>query len=100
MSKHTIKSTLKFRKSDEHRALGIAGLIFFLKRCGSKRRRIRYDEAITTPTAESLRRAMAIQMIVNQESGWTKCENPSAVLLRGHRSIHFCGKVWLLQSEE
>jgi methylmalonyl-CoA mutase len=35
-----------------------------------------YDEAITTPTAESLRRAMAIQMIVNQESGWTKCENP------------------------
>ena len=36
----------------------------------------RYDEALTTPTEESLRRAMAIQMIVNQESGWTKCENP------------------------
>jgi len=35
-----------------------------------------YDEAITTPTAESLRRAMAIQLIVNQEAGWNFCENP------------------------
>ena len=35
-----------------------------------------YDEAVTTPTEESVRRAMAIQMIVNNESGWTKCENP------------------------
>eukprot|EP00937_MAST-01D_sp_MAST-1D-sp2_P003287 g3287.t1 len=35
-----------------------------------------YDEAVTTPTEESVRRAMAIQMIVNRESGWTKCENP------------------------
>lgn len=34
-----------------------------------------YDEAITTPTEESVRRAMAIQMIINQEYGTTKCEN-------------------------
>lgn len=34
-----------------------------------------YDEAITTPTEESVRRAMAIQMIINQEYGATKCEN-------------------------
>jgi isobutyryl-CoA mutase len=34
-----------------------------------------YDEAITTPTEESVRRALAIQMIVNVESGWTKTEN-------------------------
>ncbi|MEQ1875851.1 MAG: fused isobutyryl-CoA mutase/GTPase IcmF [Bdellovibrionia bacterium] len=35
-----------------------------------------YDEAITTPTEESVRRAMAIQMIINQELGATKNENP------------------------
>ena len=35
-----------------------------------------YDEAITTPTEDSVRRALAIQLIVNQESGWTKTENP------------------------
>ncbi len=34
-----------------------------------------YDEAITTPTEESVRRAMAIQMIVNKEFGLTKNEN-------------------------
>lgn len=34
-----------------------------------------YDEAITTPTAESVRRAMAIQMILTKEFGLTKCEN-------------------------
>ena len=34
-----------------------------------------YDEAITTPTAESVRRAMAIQMILTKEFGMTKCEN-------------------------
>ena len=34
-----------------------------------------YDEAITTPTEESVRRAMAIQMIINQELGTNKCEN-------------------------
>ena len=35
-----------------------------------------YDEAITTPTQESVRRAMAIQMIINHELGMTKNENP------------------------
>ena len=34
-----------------------------------------YDEAITTPTEESVRRAMAIQMIINKEYGLTKNEN-------------------------
>ncbi len=34
-----------------------------------------YDEAITTPTEQSVRRAMAIQMIVNRELGLTHCEN-------------------------
>jgi methylmalonyl-CoA mutase len=35
-----------------------------------------YDEAITTPTEESVRRAMAIQMIINKEFGLAKNENP------------------------
>jgi isobutyryl-CoA mutase len=35
-----------------------------------------YDEAITTPTEESVRRAMAIQMIINREFGLAKNENP------------------------
>ncbi|WAA12202.1 fused isobutyryl-CoA mutase/GTPase IcmF [Fervidibacillus halotolerans] len=35
-----------------------------------------YDEAITTPTEESVRRAMAIQMIITKEFGLTKNENP------------------------
>jgi methylmalonyl-CoA mutase len=34
-----------------------------------------YDEAITTPTEESVRRAMAIQLIINREFGLTACEN-------------------------
>jgi methylmalonyl-CoA mutase len=34
-----------------------------------------YDEAITTPTEESLRRAMAIQLITSREFGWMRCEN-------------------------
>ncbi len=36
-----------------------------------------YDEAITTPTEESLRRAVAIQMIINKEWGLAKNENPN-----------------------
>ncbi len=36
-----------------------------------------YDEAITTPTEESVRRAMAIQMIINREWGLAKNENPT-----------------------
>ncbi len=35
-----------------------------------------YDEAITTPTEESVRRAMAIQLIINRELGLNKNENP------------------------
>ena len=35
-----------------------------------------YDEAITTPTEESVRRAMAIQMIINREFGMNKTDNP------------------------
>ncbi|HTR59790.1 MAG TPA: methylmalonyl-CoA mutase family protein [Casimicrobiaceae bacterium] len=36
-----------------------------------------YDEAITTPTEESVRRAMAIQLIINREWGLSKNENPN-----------------------
>ncbi len=36
-----------------------------------------YDEAITTPTEESVRRAMAIQLVINREWGLAKNENPS-----------------------
>jgi len=36
-----------------------------------------YDEAITTPTPESVRRALAIQMIINQEWGVAKNQNPN-----------------------
>ena len=35
-----------------------------------------YDEAVTTPTAESVRRALAIQLIINQEWGLSMNENP------------------------
>jgi methylmalonyl-CoA mutase len=35
-----------------------------------------YDEAITTPTEESVRRAIAIQLIINHELGLAKCQNP------------------------
>jgi methylmalonyl-CoA mutase len=35
-----------------------------------------YDEALTTPTEESVRRAMAIQLIINRELGLNKTENP------------------------
>jgi methylmalonyl-CoA mutase len=35
-----------------------------------------YDEAVTTPTPESVRRAIAIQLIINRELGLTKNENP------------------------
>jgi methylmalonyl-CoA mutase len=37
---------------------------------------IAYDEAITTPTEESVRRALAIQLIINKELGLNKNENP------------------------
>jgi len=35
-----------------------------------------YDEAVTTPTEESVRRAVAIQLIINRELGLNFCENP------------------------
>ena len=35
-----------------------------------------YDEAITTPTEQSVRRAVAIQLIINRELGLNFCENP------------------------
>jgi hypothetical protein len=35
-----------------------------------------YDEAITTPTEESVRRALAIQLVINREWGLAKNENP------------------------
>ena len=35
-----------------------------------------YDEAVTTPTEESVRRAMAIQLIITKELGLAKNENP------------------------
>jgi methylmalonyl-CoA mutase len=35
-----------------------------------------YDEAVTTPTDESVRRALAIQLIINREFGWAMNENP------------------------
>ena len=36
-----------------------------------------YDEAITTPSEESVRRAVAIQLVINREWGLAKCENPN-----------------------
>ncbi|MGB0682899.1 MAG: fused isobutyryl-CoA mutase/GTPase IcmF [Magnetovibrionaceae bacterium] len=36
-----------------------------------------YDEAITTPTEDSLRRALAIQLVINREWGLNACENPN-----------------------
>ena len=44
-----------------------------------------YDEAITTPTEESVRRAQAIQLIINKEYGYSKNENP----LQGSYFIHY-----------
>jgi methylmalonyl-CoA mutase len=36
-----------------------------------------FDEAVTTPTEDSVRRAMAIQLIINREWGLAQCENPN-----------------------
>jgi len=49
-------------------------LIAILDNCNSLHTNA-YDEAITTPTAQSVRQAMAIQMILTKEFGMTKCEN-------------------------
>ena len=50
-----------------------------------------YDEAITTPTEESVRRALAIQLIINKEFGLAKNENPIAGLVH-HRGADRPGR--------
>lgn len=52
----------------------LQALLAFYDNCNSLHTNS-YDEAITTPTEESVRRAMAIQMIINREFGLTKNEN-------------------------
>ncbi|MCS6837573.1 MAG: methylmalonyl-CoA mutase family protein, partial [Bdellovibrionaceae bacterium] len=53
----------------------LQALIAIMDHCNSLHTNA-YDEAITTPTEESVRRAMAIQLIINREFGLTVCENP------------------------
>lgn len=53
----------------------LQALIAIMDNCNSLHTNA-YDEAITTPTEESVRRAMAIQMIITKEFGLTKNENP------------------------
>lgn len=53
----------------------LQALLAFYDNCNSLHTNA-YDEAITTPTEESVRRAMAIQLIINREFGWAKVENP------------------------
>lgn len=52
----------------------LQALLAILDNCNSLHTNA-YDEAITTPTEESVRRAMAIQLILTKEFGVTKCEN-------------------------
>ncbi len=54
----------------------LQALIAFYDNCNSLHTNA-HDEAFTTPTEESVRRAMAIQMIVNKEWGLSKNENPN-----------------------
>ncbi len=53
----------------------LQALIAFFDNCNSLHTNA-YDEALTTPTSESVRRAMAIQLIISKELGWAKNENP------------------------
>ena len=53
----------------------LQALLAFYDNCNSLHTNS-YDEAITTPTAESVRRAIAIQLIIAKEFGWNKTENP------------------------
>ncbi len=53
----------------------LQGLMAIYDNCNSLHTNA-YDEAITTPTEESVRRALAIQMIINSEFGMAKNENP------------------------
>ncbi|MBP9707441.1 MAG: methylmalonyl-CoA mutase family protein [Oligoflexales bacterium] len=52
----------------------LQALIALMDNCNSLHTNA-YDEALTTPTEESVRRAMAIQLIINKEFGLNKCEN-------------------------
>ncbi|WP_395407118.1 fused isobutyryl-CoA mutase/GTPase IcmF [Pseudoduganella sp. UC29_106] len=54
----------------------LQGLIAIYDNCNSLHTNA-YDEAITTPTDESVRRALAIQLIINREWGLAKNENPN-----------------------
>ena len=54
----------------------LQGLIAFYDNCNSLHTNS-YDEAVTTPTEESVRRSIAIQMILSNEFGMLKNENPS-----------------------
>ncbi|MDQ1266565.1 MAG: isobutyryl-CoA mutase, partial [Bacteroidota bacterium] len=54
----------------------LQGLLAFYDNCNSLHTNS-YDEAVTTPTEESVRRSMAIQMILSNEFGMLKNENPS-----------------------
>ena len=59
-----------------HRTAGaLQALIAVYDNCNSLHTNS-HDEAFTTPTADSVRRAVAIQMIINQEWGLGKTENP------------------------
>jgi len=53
----------------------LQALIAIYDRCNSLHTNA-YDEAITTPTEESVRRALAIQLIINKEFGLNKNDNP------------------------
>jgi len=53
----------------------LQALIAYFDNCNSLHTNA-YDEAVTTPTEESVRRAMAIQLIISKELGWAKNENP------------------------
>jgi len=54
----------------------LQGLIAFYDNCNSLHTNS-YDEAVTTPTEESVRRSMAIQLILSNEFGMLKNENPN-----------------------
>jgi methylmalonyl-CoA mutase len=54
----------------------LQGLLAIYDNCNSLHTNA-YDEAITTPTEESVRRALAIQLIINHEFGVAKNENPN-----------------------
>src|SRR3989339_432751 len=54
----------------------LQGLLAFYDNCNSLHTNS-YDEAVTTPTEESVRRSMAIQMILSNEFGMLKNENPN-----------------------